>query len=150
MKKELSSELHNQLVQLTDAGNDLMRHGKYDEAHKKFSDAFRLLPEPKVEWEATAWLLASIGDILFLKKDFLRALRALEDAVRCPGGLGNAFIHLRLGQTAFELGDRERAANELSRAYMGEGRKIFATEDPKYFHLVQKVLRPPEGHSELP
>ncbi len=75
-------------------------------AWKKFLDALQLVPEPKTDWEATTWLLASIGDMAFVRGKFDKARDALEDAVRCPNGLGNAFIHLRLGETLFELGDR--------------------------------------------
>ena len=35
--------------------------------------------------------------------------------------LGNGFIHLRLGQTLFELKQPDRAADELARAYMADG-----------------------------
>jgi len=45
--------------------------------------------------------------------------------MRCPGAIGNPFIHFRHGQCQFELGDLERAADELMRAYLGTGRKIF-------------------------
>jgi hypothetical protein len=60
------------------------------------------------------------------------------------------FIHLRLGEIAFESGDRRRAADELARAYMGGGREAFATEDPKYLALVEEVLKPPKGQDRLP
>lgn len=70
-------------------------------------------------------------------------------AVRCPDGLGNLFIHLRLGECAFELGQISRAEDELTRAYMGAGREIFADEDPKYFKHLQTVLLPPPGESSI-
>ena len=46
--------------------------------------------------------------------------------------LGNPFLHLRLGQSQYELGELDRAADELMRAYMGAGEDIFVSEDPKY------------------
>ena len=65
----------------------------------------QLIPEPETEWEATTWLLASIGDMAFQRGKTEIARDAFMDAVRCPGGLGNVFIHMRLGECHFELGD---------------------------------------------
>ena len=56
--------------------------------------------------------------------------------MRCPDAIGNPFIHLRLGQTQFELGNKDRAADELMRAYMGAGAEIFVGEAPKYLQYL--------------
>jgi hypothetical protein len=50
---------------------------------------------------------------------------------------------MRLGQCQFELGNKERAADELARAYMAEGSEIFKEEDPKYFAFLKTRLKPP-------
>ena len=54
----------------------------------------------------------------------------------CPGGLGNPLVHLRLGQAFYEIGDRDRAADELMRAYMGAGAEIFETRECKYLDFL--------------
>lgn len=59
-------------------------------------------------------------------------------AVTGPDGLGNPFIHLRLGQCALELGDEDQAKDELIRAYMGDGPGIFEEEEPKYFEFLKR------------
>jgi hypothetical protein len=59
-------------------------------------------------------------------------------------------VHLWLGQARFELNEPERAADELAGAYMGSGREVFERQDPKYFSLVEKVLRRPPGADRLP
>ena len=71
----------------------------------------------------------------------------VQDAVMCPKGLGNPFIHLRLGQCQFERGNLERAADELMRAYMWSGADIFAKEDPGYLLFLGTVvdLSPPDA-----
>jgi hypothetical protein len=68
----------------------------------------------------------------------------------CPGTIGNPWVHLRLGQVRFELGQLELATDELARAYMGGGRDVFEGQDPKYFELVERVLEPPPGMDRLP
>ena len=148
--QKLPKAIHEKIVALSESGNKLVEAGQFDDARKHFSDAFRLVPEPKTEWEATTWILASIGDVLFLQGDRTNALAAFEDAVRCPGGLGSAFVHLRLGEIYFELGNRKRATDELARAYMAGGRDAFKREDPKYFALVERMLMPPAGMDRLP
>ena len=67
-----------------------------------------------------------------------------------PGTIGNPWVHLRLGQVKFELGDMKRAADELARAYMGGGRECLRDEDPKYFALVEEVLKTPPDMDRLP
>jgi hypothetical protein len=62
-----------------------------------------------------------------------------------PDALGNPFLHLRLGQCRFELGDLDRAADELARAYMADGEDVFDGEDPKYLAFLKTRLQPPPG-----
>lgn len=150
MPRALPKALYKQIITLCDRGNVLAGQAKYVEARKVFSDALRLVPEPKIDWEATTWIISSLGDAWFQDQNFDMARRAFEDAVRCPGGLGNTFIHLRLGEIFYELQDHKRAADELTRAYMAGGRDAFKDEDPKYFRLLEQVLKPPLGHDHLP
>ena len=150
MSHRLPKKTSDQIDALCEAGNQLMAAGDFVSARRKFTEALQLVPDPKTEWEATTWVIASIGDAHFQQGNFEMAGRAFRDAVRCPGGLGNPFIHLRLGEVAFEAGDHARAADDLARAYMAGGRDAFADEDPKYFALVESVLKPPPGHDRLP
>jgi len=142
---ELPATIYQQVEQLSERGNALADEGQYREAAEQFVAALELLPEPKTNWEACTWLLASIGDMTFQLKAYEQAVNALSDAMHCPDAIGNPFIHLRLGQALFELGDRQRAADELARVYMLEGKDIFAAEDPKYFEFLKTVMKPPAG-----
>ncbi|MEC5384325.1 hypothetical protein VVD49_01250 [Uliginosibacterium sp. H3] len=139
----LPQSVHERITALSKEGDALADKTKYREAIEKYIAAFDLLPEPKTQWEACTWLLVAIGDANFLSKHYEYAQRALSDAMHCPNAIGNPFIHLRLGQSQFELGNKKRAADELARAYMGAGAEIFKTEDPKYFAFLKTVLKPP-------
>jgi tetratricopeptide (TPR) repeat protein len=150
MAKKLPKKVGDQIDSLSEEGNRLLDAGQHEAARAKFSEAYHLVPDPKEEWEATMWLTASIGDTLFQQGAFDVALEAFQDAVQLPGGLGNPFVHLRLGELQYEAGNMDRAADELARAYMAAGRDAFEQEDPKYFALVEKVLKPPNGHTRLP
>jgi hypothetical protein len=131
-------------------GGRLMAAGKHNKAFRKFVAALDLLPEPREQWNAAGWVLVAIGENAVRAGSFAAAERPLADAMLCPGTIGNPWVHLRLGQVRLELGDRDAAADELARAYMGGGRAIFAGLDPKYFALVEEVLKPPPGTNRLP
>jgi hypothetical protein len=149
VRDELPDEIHHQIQDICRKGDALAGRGEFREARKTYWTAFDLVPEPREDWNATTWILAAIGDSFFLERDFKHGVDAFSDAVRCAGGLGNVFIHLRMGECYFELGDEKRAADNLTRAYMGGGREVFAKEDPKYFRLLERVLKPPAGQGRL-
>src|SRR4051812_26397825 len=124
-------------------GDALARAGDYPGALQRFWAAWDLLPEPRTECKAATWILAAVGDANFLGGDYAAGRDNLSLAMLCPDAIGNPFLHLRLGQCQFELGNLDRAADELTRAYMGGGREIFVGEE-KYFEFLQTRLEPPE------
>jgi tetratricopeptide (TPR) repeat protein len=143
----LDDHTHSSITTLAAAGDAFARSGQIDLALEKYRQALAQLPDPLEEWEAATWLLGAIGDSLFHKGDHAQAREVLQQAMRCPGAIGNPFRHLRLGQTQLELGDLERAKDELARAYMGAGDAIFRDENPRYRLFLKEALRPSEGGS---
>ena len=146
---ELDNIVHDKIVALCEQADEHVNRGNYSDALAQYSEAWALLPEPKFQWEAALWIIAAIGDAYFFMHDYERALQAFSDAVRCPNGVGNPFTHLRLGECYFELGNKPKAQDELTRAYMGGGRELFNKEDPKYLDLLRSVLQPPAGQTKL-
>jgi len=142
---ELPDDVYDEIQRLCAAGDEHVEAGDHARALESFNAAWRLLPEPKSQWSAATWILVAIGDTKFSMGNFAEARDAFKSAVAAPGGFGNPFIHLRLGQTAFESGATREAANELTRAYGLEGAAIFETEDPKYFEFLTTQIKPPAG-----
>jgi tetratricopeptide (TPR) repeat protein len=142
---ELSDDLHTEIQKLCSVGDALANDGKYSDAIPTYWTAWDLLPEPKFEWEAATWVLAAIGDANFLGADFIAGRDNFGSAMRCPGAVGNPFLHLRLGQCHLELGEHDRAADELLRAYMGAGSDIFKDQDAKYLRFLQSKAKGIEG-----
>jgi tetratricopeptide (TPR) repeat protein len=142
---QLDDAVYERIQDLCAKGDALVEEDKLPAALKKYWAAWDLIPEPKTAWEAATWILAAIGDANFLSDDFAAARDNLSMAMRCPDAIGNPFLHLRLGQCQFELGNQDRAADELARAYMTEGDEIFEEEDPKYFAFLKNWLKPPPG-----
>jgi len=137
---ELADALHAKIQSFCEKGDALAEDGSYAAALEQYWAAWDLLPEPKTDWEAATWILTAIGEANFIAGDFTAGRDNLSVAMRCPGAIGNPFIHLRLGQCQFELGDLDRAADELARAYMGAGADIFDGAD-KYFAFLKTRLQ---------
>jgi len=112
----------------------------FPRALEKYWAAWDLLPEPQCDWDAATWLLAAIGDANFPGGDYEAGRDNLSNAMHCPDAIGNPFLHLRLGQCQFELGNVKLAADELTRAFITGGNQVFADEDPKYYAFVRKRL----------
>lgn len=138
---ELNDALYSKIQAFCGLGDEYAADGNYSAALKEYWRAFDLVPEPKTSWDTTTWILAAIGDSNFLGRDFQAGVDNLSSAMHCPGAIGNPFIHLRLGQCQFELGNLERAADELTRAYAIEGEEIFEEDDPKYFEFLKTRIR---------
>ncbi|GAA3924672.1 hypothetical protein [Litoribacillus peritrichatus] len=140
MSEELEPRLHESIKDLCKAGDQLVGEQLYSEARAKYIEALKLLPSPQSNWEAATWIYVAVGDTHFFTKNFEKMLKCFINAIQCPGGLGNPFIHLRLGQAHFELSKFESAAEELTRAYMGAGMNIFMEDDPKYLAFLETKI----------
>lgn len=140
-RNELDGETYERIKELCARGDRSVELKQFETAFHFYRDALNLVPEPVEDWEATTWILAAIGDLHWHEGKIDKSLSAFEDAVRCPGGLGNPFIHLRLGQCSFELGELDRSADELARTYMATGLEILEQEDPKYLAFLRTRMK---------
>jgi tetratricopeptide (TPR) repeat protein len=143
---ELDAKTHKAVTRLCAEAEAHAEEGRLEEALLAYAQALERLPEPTNHWEAATWIYAAIGDVHFLVGSFETSERAFQEAITCPGAVGNPFLHLRLGQLALEHGDEERAGEELLRAYRTEGEEIFANDDPKYLAFLLSQLE--QGDSE--
>jgi tetratricopeptide (TPR) repeat protein len=142
---EIGDALYEDILVLCQRGDGLADEGRYPEALASYWSAWDLLPEPKTALEAARWILAAIGDANFLAGDFVAGRDNQARAMHCPGAIGNPFLHLRLGQCRFELGELDRAADDLARAILLEGDRIFVDEHPKYLAFIKSRLDAPAG-----
>lgn len=133
---ELDESIHRLIKTHCAKGDALADGAQYEAAVAAYNQAWELVPEPKTNWNASTWILAAIGDACFLGGYATSSKGALSFALTCPGGSGNPFIHMRLGQLAYDAGDLDAAADELMRAYMGAGDEIFENEDRRYLTFL--------------
>lgn len=132
---ELSDDIYAAIEDLSEEGNELCDDEKFFAAIEKWNQAFFLLPEPKIDWEAYTWISASIGDALYQLKDFAAAREKFFDALNGPDGKENPFVHYRLGQCEIHLGNEKNGISHLLQAYMLDGEEIFQAEDDGVFYL---------------
>ncbi|PUA29850.1 MAG: hypothetical protein B0W54_04665 [Cellvibrio sp. 79] len=138
---ELPEEIYAEITSLSKQGDHLAKLNKYEEAKSMYVSALKLLPGDKNIWEAATWLYVAIGDTHFHLRNYDKCFKCFYNAVQCPEGLGNPFIHLRLGQMYYEQGDFEKASDELIRAHMGAGLDIFMEDDPKYLSFLETKIK---------
>jgi tetratricopeptide (TPR) repeat protein len=108
---ELSHELHERIKRLCAEGDEVLGRGRYEGALARYGAAWELLPEPRTDWAAGEWIMATIGDVQYHQGNFAASRRAFLTALKCGGSPDNPFLRLRLGQCLFELGDRRETAN---------------------------------------
>ena len=143
---ELPERLVKQIAALVSKGDAAMEQGDLDAADQSYLEAFRLLPEPKLFQEGGVEIGVARAEVKFKRGEFekvaimLGNLMDQHKAGFIEGIIGNPYIHLRLGQAQLELGNKERAKDELARAFMGGGTDIFKDEDPKYFTFIKRFL----------
>jgi tetratricopeptide (TPR) repeat protein len=137
---ELNDAIYNAILEKCDKGNQLADAGKFKEALCEFNDALKMLPDPVYIWEAATWLFVSIGDMYFQLEEYENSIEMFMQSQKCPDGLGNPFVCVRVGECFFELGNIDKAKEYLLQAYMLEGNEIFADADPKYFKVIAPLI----------
>ncbi len=146
---QLDKQTYTKIEELCRQGDGLAENENYSGALDKYWQAYDLVPEPKNDWEATTWILTAIGDANFMNADYQAAVENLSGAMHCPQAIGNPYIHLRLGESQYEVGNLDRAADELTRAYAIAGEEIFEHENPMYFEFLKTRIdiSPPKKKS---
>lgn len=137
---EMTDEMQDLLDDLCEQGNEEMDNENYAKAIEYFNKAFATLPEPKDEWEASAWLYTSIGDAYFCMEKPETALDNFQHAYRIFGVENlNPFVLLRIGQCYLDLQDEQNAIEFLLRAYMLDGEDVFEGAEEYFDFLKSKV-----------
>lgn len=141
MSRELDQALHAKVSELCERGDAHVEAGELDLAVERYEEALSLLPRPLHRWHAATWILTALGETLSFQKRHREAASALDEALRCPGGLGNPLIHLRLGQALLELGDEGGAREHLGRAFLAAAEDVFKGEEPRYLAIAREAAQ---------
>ncbi|MGQ9424649.1 tetratricopeptide repeat protein [Gilvimarinus sp. F26214L] len=135
----LADDLAMKVKQLCYRGYQLYDDGDYQRALRTFYQAWLLLPKPQHQWREAGWALTAIGDAYFRTGQFNQSCEALRSALLCPATDNSPFVHLRYGQSLYELGREEEALEQLRRAHELGGDPVFAREHVKYQTVLQSA-----------
>lgn len=128
----LNETLYQQISSLCDEGDHLADEGQFAAALKQYQAAWKLLPDPKNQWEAATWILVAMGDVNFLSGRYRQAVNDLNTALENIHAADNPFIYLRLGQSRLELGEEAAALEALQTAEELGDEELWEGEDEKY------------------
>jgi tetratricopeptide (TPR) repeat protein len=137
---QLDDVIVARITELCERGDDDVEAGLCEAAIEKYEAALALVPRPFHAWAVTTWIFTAIAEARYLQRDHARAKEAIMEAFRCEGAIGNAFLHLRLGQVEIAMGAKGRGLEELIRAHERGGDEVFDGEDPKYLAMVRAAL----------
>jgi tetratricopeptide (TPR) repeat protein len=129
---ELDAKLNNKVTRLANEGDKKAEQGDWEGQIKNYLKAWRLIPEPKVEWEGGTWILGGIAEAFYQKGDFAEARKYFAEALICYDGEENSFLLFRMGQLRYDAGDFENAKKYLKKSWdLSEGRE-FIGQPKKY------------------
>lgn len=136
---ELNDKTYKEITDLCAQGDNYLEKDDYKNALKKYTAALDLIPSPKEIWEASTWIYTALGEAYFLKAEYQNALNEFMNAYKCPDGVSNPFINLRIGECFYKTDNIDSAREYLLRAYMWEGDKIFESEPDIYLDIVRSI-----------
>ncbi|MBX9679224.1 MAG: tetratricopeptide repeat protein [Gemmataceae bacterium] len=126
----------DKIQSLCDLGDGYLNADQFAEALEKYREAATLIPEPFTEHQLALSVYTAIGEAHLFAGQHQQSLEAFQKAMNAQGAIENPLAHLRLGQAYFEVGRMDDAADELTRAYMLDGRDVFDGEDDKYLAFL--------------
>ncbi len=144
----MDDEFNRKVRDLKKEGDNFQMRHKNLKAVEKYKEAIALLPEPVSQWNYIHILLGSIQENYWLnakfnegkKGGYAEALEYWKKIMQLPYSIGDAHYHFRIGQIRYELGQFEKAKDELMRSYMISGMERFGDEDKKYFELIKPII----------
>ena len=138
--QSLENALEQDIKSLCAQGYQAYDGGDYQAALRLFYQAWLLVPKPQMEWDIAGWVLTAIGDTYFRLENYAQGREALSSTLHCAGINNNPFVHLRLGQCQFELGDEALARQSLYKAYRNGGQALFKQEPAKYLAIIADLV----------
>ncbi|MEO1857262.1 MAG: hypothetical protein ABGY95_07870 [Rubritalea sp.] len=138
--KDLEPVLKMQVVELCNKAVEAQEEERYHASNRDLHKVFALLPEPKAEWKAYTWLIASIADNYFEQDEHQDAFDKFEEVFSIDATSNdNAYLCLRRGQCALELSHEGLAKELLQKAFKLEGKELFEGEHSKYLKLAKQA-----------
>ena len=137
---KLSKDTTEQIKSLCADAYRAYDEGDYRKALRLFYQGWLALPKPQIKYREAGWLLVGIGDSYYRLKQYTPGCEALRSANHCPEATDNPFIHLRLGQCLYRIGEKPSARNHLQKAYRLGGAQMFENEEECYLDCISDLV----------
>ena len=137
LAKTLPETLENNIRTLYNQGYDHYDKCHFKQALRTLYKGWVLIPQPQIEHEISGWILTAIGDCYYRMMNYKSGLEALRSAIHCPNTMQHAFVHLRLGQCLYELGQREDSYQEFKMAIKFGDTGVFNGQTAKYVNFYK-------------
>lgn len=134
---ELPDDVHAEVTRLFQEGANYEDLNAPDAAVECHTKALELLPTPRTQWEAATLLYTALADALGALDRWADAHDALQLALASPGGKGNGYVWLRLGDAHKAEGRQAQALEAYTSAYMLEGAELFE-DSPEELAWLQR------------
>lgn len=137
----LTHKLATEVNGLIDQGDESLNADDFSNALAFYLRALSLIPDPKYSYDVSLPAFTALGEAYFYLGSIYESVVAYKQALKCPGGVENPLLHLRLGQAYLESGDLDSAADSLTKAYALGGEDVFVDEDEKYFAFLRTRIQ---------
>jgi tetratricopeptide (TPR) repeat protein len=133
--EELTNEIHNQIIKISEEANSFFEKKDYRVAIEKYKEALNLLPNPKYEWDSFSWLHNNIGNSYIELCEWELAFNHLHNSLLTPQGMQDSLIWFYAAKALFEMNIIEKSETYFVRSYTLDS-EIFQGENIKYKNLA--------------
>ncbi|MFC4994529.1 hypothetical protein [Rubritalea tangerina] len=138
--KDLEPSLKQEVITLCNKALEAQEEERFHASNRDLYKVFELLPEPKKDWKAYIWLISNIADNHFEQEEYQQGLTHLNTVFELDEEASqNAYLCLRRGQCALELGEETLANELLTQAFKLEGKELFEDEHSKYLKFIKQA-----------
>lgn len=129
--------------QLVIEARELVIKNELNKAYDIYFNLLNQISDNFMNKRKLRFIKIEIGQIYIYAEKWDAALQAFAEAISDNNSVGNPLLHLRIGQCAYKLNMKQIYEDNLSRALITGGLKIFENEDTEYKEIVLGLLKPP-------
>ncbi|MFD1991099.1 hypothetical protein ACFSGI_14075 [Paenibacillus nicotianae] len=132
--------LSDQIVHMVEQGNRLQENHQFDQALKKYAEAWELLPEPIAYWDLTEWIASCNTSIYMEQQDYKQALQwALIAVEAVKDNPRHTSAKVTLGIICYETDAKSEAYTWFEQVYDFGGSRAFQGFDHKYLQWYTQI-----------
>lgn len=136
--KSISSELMQEMREIGGRVREKLASGNSDDAQRELESAWRLIPEPKSDYEySLSFVRAALRLMAFSDKPSL-ALTWKEKLSKLPMSKIDAEPDFLLGVAFYETGEMNKAYSHFKKASDLSKKRCFEGEDNKYLSFFEQ------------